>query len=88
MNLIFEPANDGQHKYKVKINGKTIKFGAIDYQHYQDRTPLKLYSHLDHLDPVRRAHYRKRHEKILNKQGIPAYTVPYSPAWFSYYYLW
>jgi len=26
--------NDGKHKYYVKINGKKVKFGSIDYEDY------------------------------------------------------
>jgi len=33
-------------KYMVEIDGKTIHFGDNRYQHYKDRTSLKLYSHL------------------------------------------
>jgi hypothetical protein len=35
----------------------------LRYQQYKDRTPLKLYSNLDHNDPKRRELYYKRHPK-------------------------
>ena len=82
----------GSHKYKVTIerNGskKTVQFGNKNQQQYFDNTPLKLYSHLDHKDEERRKRYRERHSKILTKEGVPAYRVKYSPAWFSYNFLW
>lgn len=69
-------------------DGKTVKvsFGHQDYQQYMDQIPPSLggglYRGKDHLDPQRRANYRRRH----GAQGYQ--SRPYSPAWFSYYYLW
>lgn len=73
---------DGNKKYKVKVDGRTVQFGDRRYQHYKDVTPLKLWSSLDHLDKKRRDRYRKRHgaQGFQNKVG--------SPAWFSWHYLW
>lgn len=74
-------------KYKVKVhlkNGKTktVQFGHKDYGQYQDKTPLKLYKKKDHLDNTRRKNYRARH-------GAQGYQKKlYSPAWFSWNYLW
>lgn len=80
-------------KYKVDIYSgikkiKTVQFGDRRYEHYKDNTPLKLYSYLDHNDPNRRLNYKKRHLRILNKDGIPAPLVRFSPSWFSFLYLW
>lgn len=58
---------------------KKVSFGHQDYQQYQDRTPLRLYSHLNHLDKKRRELYYKRHNK--------EYPI-YSADWFSKTYLW
>lgn len=69
-------------------NGKKIYFGSSQYAQYRDSTPLKAYSHLDHNDSNRREKYRKRHEKIQLKDGRYAYQVKYTPAWFSYKFLW
>jgi hypothetical protein len=77
----------GNKKYKVTIyfkNGtkKTIQFGDKRYQQYKDSTPLKLYKTKDHKDKSRRENYRKRH-------GARGYQKKkYSPAWFSWNYLW
>jgi len=83
----------GDKKYKVILyqniddyyqqkSWKTVQFGAKGYQQYQDSTPLKLYSSEDHLDESRRDNYRARH-------GAQGYQEnQYSPAWFSWNYLW
>ena len=69
-----------EHK-KTKVK-KYIPFGAIPYQQYKDITGLNLYSDMDHLDDKRRKSYRSRH-------GAKGYEkVKYSPAYFSYNYLW
>lgn len=57
---------------------KRIPFGDRRYQQYRDRTPLKLYSHLDHNDPERRRRYYLRHGK----------ATKWSPKYFSHRYLW
>lgn len=82
------------NKYKADVYDADARliasslFGSAYYEQYKDRTPLKLWSNFDHLDENRRRRYRQRHSKILLKDGRPAYTVPYTPAYFSYYYLW
>ena len=74
-------------KYKVVIHSKdgskkTVQFGDKRYEHFKDTTPLKLYTRLNHGDKKRRKNYRARH-------GASGYqTVPFSPAWFSWNYLW
>ena len=87
----------GTHKYTARIpqaNGRirSVHFGHRDYEHYRDRVPASLGGQLwasrNHLDPVRRRNYRRRHEGILTQAGTPAIDVPYSAAWFSYHYLW
>jgi len=69
-------------------SGKKVHFGDRRYQHYKDNTPLKLYSKMDHGDSKRRKNYRARHSKVLLKDGTPAYKKKYTPAWFSWNYLW
>lgn len=69
------PANDGIHKYKIVLrkNGKkikTIKFGAIGYQHFTS----------GHLDEERRKRYMNRHKKREDwndetKAGYYAYHI-------------
>ena len=65
---------------------KRVNFGDKRYEQYHDK--IGLYSKLDHNDKVRRANYRKRHSAIRKKDGRRAIDVKYSPAWFSYHYLW
>ena len=77
----------GQKKYKaiLYVNGqkwKSVTFGDRNYQQYEDKTPLKLYKDLDHHDEARRLNYQQR-------QGANGYqNIKYSPAWFSWYFLW
>ena len=79
----------GNYKYKVVLpNGKIVQFGHKSYEQYKDQTPLRLYKHLDHGDERRRENYRKRHGGIRLKNGGKAVDAKYSPAWFSYYFLW
>jgi hypothetical protein len=61
------------------FSNKTVHFGDNRYQQYTDSTSLKLYSHLDHLDKIRRKNYYARHGKKANL---------YSAKWFSHKYLW
>lgn len=79
------------HKYKATVtlpNGKTktVQFGHQNYEQYHDK--IGLYRHLDHHDAERRQRYRTRHQAIRLKTGQRAIDVKYSPAWFSYRYLW
>jgi hypothetical protein len=77
------------HKYMVTLSdGSHVSFGNREYQQYRDKTPLKLYSNLDHNDKKRRRNYRKRHMGVKLKDGTPAYQVKYSPSWLSLRYLW
>ena len=76
-------------KYKVVLYDrksgkkiKTVQFGHQDYEHYHDSTPLKLYTKSNHGDKKRRDNYRSRH----GTQGFQ--NKKYTPAWFSWYYLW
>lgn len=75
---------------------KTVRFGGIKedgtpYEQYEDK--FGLYSNYDHKDKKRRKNYRNRHTGITMKRPednieVPAYQYKYSPAWFSYHYLW
>ena len=83
----------GKKKYTAILpNGKKVHFGHRDYQQYKDSVPKRLggkqWSHKDHLDPERRKNYRKRHGGMACKDGTRCINKKYSPAWFSYYFLW
>jgi hypothetical protein len=71
---------DALMRNKITNKIKKISFGELPYQHYEDKTDLNLYSHLNHYDKKRRSNYIARHMKnIINK---------YSSGWFAYNYLW
>jgi len=83
----FEKSKTKNKKYDAILKNintsREIKvpFGHLSYSHYFDKTPNKLYKHLNHKDPVRRKSFRARMKGYL-KKGM------YSPSYFSYYYLW
>jgi hypothetical protein len=92
-NIYFTVSSNKTKKYTAHLpSGKNVHFGARGYQHYKDQVPKKLgggkWSNKDHLDPKRRKNYRARHAGVINKDGKRAIDVKYSPAWFSYYFLW
>ena len=64
-------------KYAVLYEGSWIHFGAVGYEDFTQ-----------HLDPARCANYRRRHGAIKLKDGRLAYTVPTSPAFWSWQLLW
>lgn len=74
-------------KYMIFYNNKWIHFGDIRYEHYKDRTPLKLYSYLDHNDKQRRKNYLQRSMGIKSKGNL-TYNDPNSPNYYSIKYLW
>lgn len=85
--LRFEKANANDKMYsailKEKSTGieRTLNFGSKSYENYGDKTGLNLYPQLIHGDSKRRASYRARHKNNVDREC-------YSPAYFSYYYLW
>ncbi len=92
-NTLEWSRGSSKKKYRVRItfkNGKkkTVQFGHKDYQQYKDSMPLKLYSSKNHGDKDRRRRYKVRHCKIKRKDGRNACKVMYTPAWFSWNYLW
>lgn len=69
-----------------------VSFGDQRYGHYKDQVPASMgggeWSSLDHLDKDRRRRYRARHSAIKCKDGVRCVDVRFSPAWFSYHFLW
>lgn len=89
----FEVPTTGTAKYVAVLkNGQRVRFGHRDYEHYKDTVPRAKgggkWAHRNHLDTARRDAYRSRHQGVRNRFGRPAYLVKYSPAWFSWNYLW
>lgn len=82
----FEESTKQNKKYDAILRHKKtghyvrVSFGDIRYEHYKDRTSLKLYSHLDHGDRDRQANYLSRHAKDKD--------VKFSSGYFSAKYLW
>ena len=76
----------------VMKDGKRVHFGDRRYQHYKDQVPVNMgggqWTKSNHLDKKRRKNYRTRHGALLCKDGTNCITHKYSPAWFSYYFLW
>ena len=92
-DITFTVPRSGVKKYTAHLaNGKKVSFGDRRYEHYRDQVPRELggqrWRHLDHEDPKRRESYRRRHGAIRDKAGVPYINMPYSPAWFSYHFLW
>ena len=73
----LRPSQRAGKKWAVLYQGKWIHFGATGYQDFTQ-----------HKAPARRANYRRRHGAIKLKDGRLAYTVPTSPAFWSYNLLW
>jgi len=83
----------GSKKYIALLpNGTKVSFGHKDYQQYKDLVPIKLggglWTHKNHLDADRRRNYRKRHAGVVCQNGGKCIDNKYSPAWFSYHFLW
>ncbi len=82
----FQRSNTKNKKYDAILKNKNtgrfrrIPFGDKRYQQYKDTTGMALYSHLNHLDPKRRALYLKRHKGEEDNL--------YSSGYFSHFYLW
>ena len=83
----------GTKKYTAVFpDGSRVSFGHRDYQHYHDAVPVKLgggkWLRKDHWDSNRRKNYRSRHAGLVCKDGKRCIDKKYSPAWFSYHFLW
>lgn len=88
----FVVPKTGNKKYTAILpSGKRVSFGDRRYQHYKDSVPKRLgggkWSRLDHMDTDRRNRYRKRHSKVMSGNKV-AKNIKYTPAWFSWHYLW
>lgn len=92
MNPTFTRSNVKSKKYLVTFyfNGRKhkVNFGQLGYQHYKDKTPIKLYSNLDHNDRDRRRRYLARATMIRDKKGNLTKDNPLSPNYWAIRYLW
>ncbi len=82
----FVKGPNGKKYTAIMPDGRRVNFGASGYEQYKDSIPKnlggQLWAHKNHLDETRRKSYRARH----GAQGY--YKIKYTPAWFSYYFLW
>ena len=84
----FKKSTHKGKKYMVFYNNKWIHFGQLGYEHFEDKTPLKLYSSLNHFDNKRRASYLSRARGIKDKYGNYTYVNKNSPNYYSIKFLW
>lgn len=86
-NRLVWTRGTGNKKYRVVIHfkdgsKKTVQFGDKRYEQFKDSSPLKLYTKKNHGDAQRRKAYRARHGAQGHHKKV------YSPAWFSWKFLW
>lgn len=84
----FKKSTHSGKKYQVFYKDRWIHFGDKNYSQYEDKTPLKLYSFLDHKDKKRKQAYLKRAMGIKDKNGNFTYNNKNSPNYWSINYLW
>lgn len=86
----FKLSTRTNHKYMAKPlkdnDGLYVHFGHKSYGQFADK--VGYYANKDHHSKNRRKLYRLRHRAILASNGKPAYTIKYTPAWYSWHYLW
>jgi hypothetical protein len=86
--LEFRKSTRKGKKYMVYYNGKWIHFGSIFYEHFFDKTPINLYSNLNHLDKDRRKNYLSRAKGIVDGSGNLTWKDKNSANYYSIKYLW
>ena len=83
----YQISNLPEKKLMVKVNGKTIHFGAAGYEHYNDKTGL-LPKSLNHGDEKRRESYLARSTHIKLKNGKLAKDDITSANYHAIHILW
>jgi len=73
-------------KLMVKVNNRTIHFGARSMGHFKDRTGI--WKSKDHGDAERRKSFRSRMGGVKKKDGSKAGADPNSPAYHALRVLW
>ena len=89
INIEQSTHKDKKYAITIRYQGitKTIHYGNSDYEQYQDRTPIKAFSHADHYDEKRRRSYLARSSKITNSNGLAA-NDPFSANRYAIITLW
>lgn len=83
----YERSTAKGKKLMVKVDGKTIHFGASGMEHFRDRTGL-LPKSLNHGDKARRQSYLARTAKIRRKDGSLTANDPKSANYHARKILW
>ena len=84
----FKKSTRKNKKYMVMYNNKWIHFWDSRHEQFEDSTPLKLYSYLNHNDPIRRKSYLSRAKGIKDKHGNLTYLNKESPNHYALRFLW
>ena len=91
-NIKFSKSPRKNKKYRVEFDlGKKrfkVDFGDNRYEHFEDKTPLKIYSNLNHKDKDRRRKYLARASMIKNNKGQLTKNNPLSANYWAIRYLW
>lgn len=73
----FGISNRKNKRFYVVYNGKYIHFGSKNGTTYYDKQ-----------DDTMKKNWKARHSKIVNKLGVPFYTIKTSPEFWSWHLLW
>ena len=85
--IILRKSKSKGKKFDAIVDGKTVSFGALPYEHYTDGLGYK-----GHLDKERRDNYEKRHKTIgefrnimTPRQRLASFATP---SFWAYRLLW
>ena len=74
--IVFATSSKKGKKYKAAFqDGTVVHFGHPSYEQFKDSTGLRLFSHKDHGDPVRRENFRKRHDCLHKPKKTAGYLA-------------
>ena len=82
----YSKSTNPKKKLMVKVNNRTIHFGARSMGHFKDRTGI--WKSKDHGDADRRKSFLSRMKGVKKKDGSFAYKDPSSPAYHAVRILW
>ena len=82
----YEKSTNPSKKLMVKVNNRTIHFGARSMGHFRDKTGI--WKSKDHGDAERRKSVRSRMGGVKKKDGSRAASDPNSPAYHAMLVLW
>jgi len=82
----YEKSTRPEKKLMVKVNNRTIHFGARGMNQFRDKT--RIWKSKDTGDNVARKSFRARMGGIKKKDGSKAVNDPNSPAYHAMRVLW